>query len=287
MTDLWHKLRSENIGGSEIAGLFNESPYTTLYKIWHQKKGNLIADDLDADERVQAGKFMEAGAIAWANSKWGTSFYQPYCYIKHPTVVGMGCTPDALDREDQSSMAQIKIVDSLQFSREWDSEGDTITKAPLHILLQVQHEMECADKSESWLIVLVGGNRLLYMVCKRDRIVGAMLTGHVFNFWCSISENHEPPPDFTRDGDSIHQIKRSLPVMDYLDLNGNEYFRKLAKDCLSATVGRNRLQDEVDAINAEIRHLVGNAALVRCDDMLLKFYPHRKNPKITTEGITL
>src|SRR4051812_48200660 len=141
------------------------------YQLWHEKKGNLATANLDADERIQAGKFMEAGAIAWANSKWGTDFYQPHVYFRHNLTLGMGCTPDALSGSS-SLMAQVKIVDSLQFSREWDYEGSEITRAPLHILLQVQHELECAEKDHSWLIVLVGGNRLYRMICMRDRNVG-------------------------------------------------------------------------------------------------------------------
>ena len=287
MTDLWHQLRSENIGGSDIAALFGESPYSTRYKLWHEKKGNLLPPDLDADERVQAGKFMEAGALAWANAKWGTEFFQPFVYVKHPRVVGMGCTPDAFDLANSDRMAQVKIVDGLQFFKDWDAEGNQIIQAPLHILLQVQHEMLCCERSVSWLIVLVGGNRLFHMICEADAIIAATLVGGVQAFWQSQRDGVEPAPDFARDGVAIEQFRKRLPVIDVLDLNGNGYFRERAKECLAATVQRNRLNDELDALHAEIGHLAGNAQLVRCDDMLLKFYPHRKNPKITTEGAVL
>jgi putative phage-type endonuclease len=280
MNELWHSLRAENIGGSEIAALFGESPYLTYYRLWQEKRGGIGASDLSEDERVQAGKFLEAGAIEWANSKWNTSFYQPKVYIKHPSVHGMGCTPYAFDYE-APVMAQVKIVDSLQFALKWKAEGDTVTEAPLDILLQVQHEMECAQREQSWLIVLVGGNRLYRMVCAYDPEIGSMLRKAVMEFWMSA----EPPkPDFKRDGETISQIRQKLPAVEATDLSDDDYLYDVSKKALAAKVARDRAQDALDAANAEVNYLVGNAKTVKCKDMLMKYHKGRKNPEYQSTG---
>lgn len=277
--DVWKSLRAQNIGGSEIASLFGESPYLSYYKLWNIKNGFILEDDLDTDDRIQSGKFLEGGAIAWANKKWGTDFYQPGVYIRHVIVSGMACTPDALSN-NPDIMAQIKIVDSLQFAINWKAQGDVIIEAPLYILLQVQHEMECAKKSESWLIVLVGGNRLFHMICKYDRDIGITLCNAVEEFW---RIDTAPKPDFKLDGDVINQIRKKLPEKENIDFTGDKYIYKLIRSGLAATVKRNKMQDQVEAINSEILYLVGNAANVRCGDMMLKFYKGQKTPRYVSQ----
>jgi len=284
MTDVWKSLRAENVGGSEVAALFGESPYLTYYKLWHIKRGTLEAPNLDDNERVQAGKFMESGAIQWYNAKYKTKFFQPFQYVKHATVVGMGCTPDAFEANDPLIMAQVKIVDFIQFIQKWEAEGDTITKAPLDILLQVQHEMECCGREESHLIVVVGGNRLFRMICKRDREIGAMLMTAVQVFW----GNELPPePDFERDGEAIAEVRKKLPAKEFIDMSDDKKLYTACRKALKSTVARNKQQDMVDAFNAEVVYLVGNTGNIRCRDMIIKLPAGRKTPTYISERETL
>lgn len=283
MTDVWKSLRAENVGGSEVAVLFGESPYLTYYKLWHIKRGNIEAPNLDDNERVQAGKFMEQGAIQWYNAKYKTNFFQPFQYVKHASVTGMACTPDAFDRE-AGNMAQVKIVDFIQFARKWEYQRDEILQAPLDILLQVQHEMECCDIEESHLIVVVAGNRLLRMICKRDHAIGAILRNAVAKFWADATP---PEPDFERDGEAILEVRKTLPAKEFINLSDDKYLYKLCRNGMRATVARNKAQDTVDAINAEICHLIGHAENVRCGDMVLKLPSGRKTPTYISEKETM
>lgn len=285
-TDLWKSLRAKNIGGSEVAALFGEQPpsFPTVYKLWHIKKGLINEDNLDDVERVQAGKHLEPSIIAWANEKWMRSYYQPQVYLQHPSVEGMGCTPDAFDGE-YPVMAQIKNVDSFQFSQEWDYDGDEITEAPLHILLQVQHELDCApDKEHADLIVCVGGNRLLAMRCERDEQVARMIREAVQDFWWRIAP---PPPDFARDGDIVRQIRRRLPAAEIVDMTGDQYVHDLMAKNQLANFRAKVAQDEVEATRTELFHLVGNTARVKCGPYTMKFSSRKGSPdqKITADMV--
>lgn len=283
MIDVWKSLRADNIGGSEVAALFGESPYLTYYKIWHIKRGNIEAPNLEDNERVQAGKFMEKGAIQWYNSKYKTNFYQPHQYVKHIAIKGMACTPDAFN-SDKNVMAQVKMVDFIQFRNKWEADGDLITKAPLDILLQVQHEMECCEIDESHLIVVVAGNKLYRMICKRDRNIGLILCKAVAKFW----QDKEPPePDFERDGEIIEQIRKKLPEKQFVDLSYDKNLYIIIREAQRITVQRNKLQDKIDRCNAEVLHLIGNAENVRCKDMLIKLPPGRKTPSYISEKETI
>lgn len=280
MSELWHNLRAENIGGSEVAALFGESPYLTYYRLWHEKRGLIEPENLDESERIQAGKFLEAGALQWANYRWGMEFYQPQQYIRHPSIMGMGCTPDAFSSHDPDIMAQVKIVDGIQFNLKWDAEGDTITHAPLDIMLQVQHEMECAQMAYNWLIVLVNGNRLYRMICKYDLVIAKLIRENVQKFWAM---EHPPEPNFRRDPETIHALRARMPAKEYVDMSDDRYLYRLVKNAMRATKIARNAKDKVDMLNAEVAYFVGNAKHIRCRDILLHYYDGRKTPKYSTE----
>lgn len=280
MSDRWKNLRAENIGGSEVAALFGESSFgLTYYKLWHIKRGFIQPDNLDDVERVQAGKFMEQGALLWANHRYGSNFYQPFEYVRHPSIKGMACTPDAYDR-DAGIAAQVKVVDFMQFKRHWEADGETITKAPLSILLQVQHELECLRMPQNHLIVVVGGNKLYRMICPRDEDVGRICRDAVEKFWAM---DDPPEPDFKNDKETIDDLRKSLPSKDFEDFSHDKHFKKLCKKAMVETLKRNISQDALDAINAEIVHMIGGAENVKCGELVLSLPKNRKTPKITTK----
>jgi predicted phage-related endonuclease len=281
--DVWKKLRAENIGGSEVASLFGEGR-TSYYQLWHIKRGLLEPINLDDVERVQAGKFMEKGAIDWWNYRYKGHFYQPHQYVRAVDIKGMGCTPDALDAVDPTLMAQVKIVDFLQFRDKWEAEGEIIKKAPLEILLQVQHEMECCNRDQSVLIVVVGGNKIYSMYCQRDRQIGQMIREQVNIFW---DMNEPPEPDFDRDGDAILELRKRLPQKEFSDFTYDKNLYKLLRNGLKKKVVKDKAQDALDRINAEIIYIIENNQHVRCGDMLVSLTESRKTPKITSEKGTI
>ena len=277
MTDLWHQLRKEHIGGSDIACLFGEG-YVSRYRLWNEKKGIIAPTNLDADERVQAGKFLEAGVIAWANHRWNMHFYQPKMYVKHPRIKGMACTPDAFSSgfDDVSSpterIAQIKCVDNIQF-REWEVSGEIITHAPLHIELQCQHEMACTGAQENWLIVCVGGNKLFRKVIQRDEDVIQIIEREVTEFWKSIEDNVPPVPDYVNDGDIIRDIRKKLNVIERVDLSDDNSLYDTIELLKKHIASRKVASDAETFIKNEIIHLYGEYGFIKCRDNFLTVKP--------------
>lgn len=268
MTELWHQLRKGNIGGSDVAALFGYG-YVTKYKLWHEKKGNIEPDDLGNDPRVQAGQFLEAGVIAWANHKWNMEFFQPKVYAKHKQIDGMGCTPDAFDpMTTEGRIAQVKTVDSMQFSTEWENDGELITHAPLHIMLQCQHELACTDAQENWLIVLVGGNRLYRMVIQRDEETIQIIERAVKEFWRTIREDEEPAPDFIEDGSTIRALCKRLNVIKEDDLSDDADLRDMLEKLTVVMHNRKVSTDSEAYIKNQLIYLYGDEhERIRCGDI--------------------
>ncbi len=275
MTNTWHELRSKNIGGSDIAALFGESPYSTLYKLWHEKRGLIEPDSLDDVERIQAGNYLEKAIIEWANDKWGYDFYQPQEYVEHATVNGMACTPDAYLESYTSVMSQVKNVDSLQFYDKWEYEGDLIVKCPIHILLQVQHEMECCGRKTSVLIVAVGGNRLYKMECKADPEIAAILRCKVMEFWLM---DEAPEPDFKKDSNSIRELRNKMRMDKQEDYSNDKDFYKMLKKATKLKHQIKVKQDELDLLESEIYYLSADNQEIRCNNIRVSYSKRKGTP---------
>ncbi len=59
----WHRLRSEHVGGSEVAALFGEHAQLTKFELWHQKNGTLPTS-FEETKRMTWGKRLEATIAA-------------------------------------------------------------------------------------------------------------------------------------------------------------------------------------------------------------------------------
>lgn len=205
---MWKRIRAENVGASEVAALFGEHPYgVTKFQLWHQKSGGVTAPNLDNNDHVMRGNYMEAGIAAWASAKWEWPLVKADVYVNHATVVGMGSTPDYFVAGTKTPV-QIKMVRYPDFKDKFDAEGENLIDAPLGFILQVQQELECLNEDLGWLLVCVGGENLLRMPITRDKAITASMCEAVEAFWTSIKANTPPLPDYQADGAVIAQLRR-------------------------------------------------------------------------------
>lgn len=271
----WKDWRAENIGGSEIAALFNECPYSSAYKLWHEKKGDLPPSDLEEDPRVQAGSFLEAGIIEWCNHVYATTFYQPKVYVTHTAVEGMGCTPDAFSKMSKTTIAQVKNVDAGVFRNQWVADGNDIIKAPLHIYLQCQHELACCNAQTSWLIVAVGGNRLYKMIIERDDELISMIELKVAEFWKSIKDGIEPEPDYKSDSEAIKTMASLQYCEDWTDLSGDDILLDTIEEYISARNDRIVSEENEQRFKNKLIYLYGEYSNVTCGNHRIKIKPDK------------
>ena len=265
----WHQMRSRHVGGSEVAALFDSSPYLTRFQLWHVKRGSLAPEDLSGNERVAAGNYMEPAIAAWASEKWGVPLRKFQGYAKHERVAGMGCTPDYIT-ESGDLLVQIKNVDGLQFRREWEAEGDTIATAPLHILLQVQHELAVTGIPAAWLVACVGGNRLCRMEIAPRPITIAKLEAEVAAFWQSVESGKEPKIDFEKDAATIAAIHSAAsdPVAA-IDLSSNNRAHEICANYIAAAEAEKSATAAKDAAKAELLTLIGDAGKATVGDFTI------------------
>lgn len=246
------------IGSSEAAVLLGASPYQSYYDLWQEKAGHLERESRDDDERIQAGRFLEPAIAAWANAKWDLGLTKVDSYIPHPTVGGMGASWDFRTPEGQP--AEVKNVDTSVFRDEWAAESDIITDAPIHILTQAQHQMACGGPEAvfCWLIVCVGGNRLLRMRIERHEAMVRALEEATAEFWAEVRGGVAPPPDFSRDARALGRL---LAVSNgrYLDLRADDRLPPLCGSYLLHRGHETHHKGEAQKVRAELLSIIGLA----------------------------
>lgn len=250
--------RAKWVGASESAALLGVSPFLTRFELWHFKSGTIPPHDLDENERVQAGQHLEAAIAAWASARWNWPVRKVRDYLVHPHVARMGASLDFETLDGQP--VEIKNVDYLVFrDGEWAAEGDVLTDAPAHYLIQVQHQLACRPGIErGWLVVCVGGNRLYRMEVPRHEKLIARIEREVAAFWRSVEEGHEPRPDFEADASTIGLLYAGQEG-EVIDLRQHNRFPDLCAEYLAAHEIEKEARARKAAALAEIKTIMGSA----------------------------
>lgn len=217
----WHDFRSRNIGGSEIACLFYQwvvsdgtervfhigevpsdggivasclSPHKTGFRLLQERRGRLMPDDLNDNDRVIAGKHLEPAIAEWSKSKFGWNIRKVRRYIEHDSVPGWGASLDYEIHEKNAAGAPVefKNVDFLIFRDQWQTVGDEIIMPPMHIVLQLQHQIGAANADHGWIVVCVGGNRLYRFRMDRHEATQKRISAAVAAFWDLVSGDGDP-----------------------------------------------------------------------------------------------
>ena len=204
----WHELRSQHIGASDVAALFDMSPFTTLWQLWMEKSGKLPPEDLSDNKSVQAGTFLESGIANWAAHRWDMKVKKVVDYYTADDCPGMGASLDF--QTDGGHPVEIKWS---AHGDGWEYEGDTITCAPDNYVLQVLHQMACTDAEYGWLIALIRNEPRRMKVPRSEDII-SKIKSHVAKFWDSVRAGEEPPVDFDKDGDAVVRLLDFVPMSE-------------------------------------------------------------------------
>ena len=268
----WHALRSVTVGASEVAALFDASPYLSAYRLHHVKAGTVPTEDLSGDVRVLCGRELEP-AIAGIIARVFEVRVRP---ARHYLRLGrLGAT---LDFEVWSEIdgrwvpLEIKNVDRAEFRSHWaevsedagepDVASEGSIDPPAHIALQCQAQMLCAGTPSAYLGVLVGGNtpHLIRQV-ERPKLQTALMQ-RVDRFWRQVEVGHPPGPDWDRDLDTIRVAMAELRPGE-VDRSGDETLETLMLRYAEASAVRRAAQEKSDGTRARILSLIGDAEKVR------------------------
>jgi predicted phage-related endonuclease len=248
--------RASHVGASEVAALFDASPYLTHFELFHRKAGNIDTPDFMApgmanNERIEAGVRLEPVIIEWACDKWGYARRETPKHLSNGK--GLGGHPDQLvtcpDRSE--GLLEIKTADWL-IRKKWGDEP------PLNYLLQSQAYAGLARVAWCDVVVLVGGNSLERFTYDFRPKLYAEIEKRVETFWQSVRANDPPKPDFGRDGDTLAQVLGE-PTEEVVDLRHDNRADELARAFLEAKADIKAAELRAEEAKTELLMKIGSA----------------------------
>lgn len=261
VTDInhWHAIRAQHVGASEVAALFGASPYMSKFTLWHQKKGTLPTPDLDSD-RVDAGNRLEPVIAQWHADRQGWKVQKVHRYMQHRRIKGMGTSLDyeVIDHTDGPGVLEIKNVDRIIWHQGWFNEDGEI-EPPLHIELQLQHQLAVSGRQWGAIGALIGGNQPEIIIRKRHDAIIGKIEQAVAAFWQSIAEDKEPPITGSEDYATIAAIYRQAREGELVDLSDNKEALELCQILADCSAKKKHFEDQIKAAKARLLPLIGDA----------------------------
>lgn len=252
----WLALRTKDITSTEVACLFNLSPYSTAYELWHRKKDQSIVQ-INESERMKWGSRLES-AIANGIAQDNNWVVEPMkCYMRDDEL-RIGSSFDFAIGTD--GILEIKNVDSLAFRDGWTVDDTGNIEAPPHIELQVQHQLAVSGRSYAYIGALVGGNYVALIKREPDEKIIKSIKSKVKEFWESIDRNIQPTPNFERDAAFIKSLYQYAEPDKTIDA-GTE-IENLAVTYRDLSRQIKDMDAKLEATKAEMLTLIGNAERV-------------------------
>lgn len=270
----WLANRTHDITSTEIGALFGIDSATyipSLFELWHRKK-NKFSVEFEDNERVKWGKRLETSIANGVAEDNGWTIRPMTEYIRLPkerigasfdfSIDGYGERVNGkIPTTDKKGLLEIKNVDSLQLKQKWIIEDDNI-EAPLHIELQVQHQLLVSGRAFAYIAALVGGNRVVLIRREADAKVHEAIKDKAKAFWESVEKNEPPAPDFRRDSDFIsHLYSYSQPgkVIESSDTPG---LQELVNRYRAVQAIESEAKKDKEALKAEILTIINDAEKV-------------------------
>jgi hypothetical protein len=186
-------LTKKTISASQMAALFELSPYATRYQLYHWVVSDIEIEQ-ESNARLEWGLRHQQTILDWVSDELRIDVAGNDEYYQN-TVERIGCTGDgyAVDPQRGLGVVEAKCSDWMQWKDTWTSE-----KAPAHIELQVQTQMmvphpELGAPVWGAIACLVGGNDMRLYMREPDPAVQDRIREKVSEFWSDVADRNEPP----------------------------------------------------------------------------------------------
>jgi predicted phage-related endonuclease len=273
----WHAMRALDVTSTESPALFNMSPYTTAFELWHRKRNaeiieieaagrmlwgirlqDVIARGVAEDYGVKVRRMTSYQRLE--DARMGSSFdFEIVGAYRHETARGIDAGLIELYERNGPGNMEIKNVDALVFRDSWTINEDRSIEAPDHIELQVQHQMHVSGRAWCALVVLVGGNTPKVIVREYDPEVGAAIESRVRAFWSDVAAGREPLPHYPGDAAFVCKLHGYAEPGKVFDGRSDAELATLVGDYQRAALREKQAKEDKDVAKAQILTRIGDA----------------------------
>lgn len=178
--------RRQSIGSSDIAAIMGYDGRRSAYDVWCEKTGR--ATGFTGNEHTRRGDILEPAIGQLVAETMGKRVVAPKAAFVH------GRCRAHVDFQTPEFGRGHEIIEakSAVMAEGWGEPGTDAV--PDRVLLQVHHQMLCADSPKAHVARLDGYLNLTMYCVHRDRDVDAHIETTAARFWRDYVESDTPPP---------------------------------------------------------------------------------------------
>lgn len=190
----WLKMRMAGIGGSDAGAIMGYSKWSSPFKLWLEKTGQVEPEDISKKPSVQAGIRLEPVVADWFADVTGLHVERRGMMRskKYPWLLANidRLIPGKKNGKGEDIGLEIKTTNAFS-AHEWDED-----QIPDSYLLQCQHYMMATGLKGWWIAVLIGGQNFRKKYIPRNDAQIKELFEAEQEFWeVNVQKGVMPPID--------------------------------------------------------------------------------------------
>jgi predicted phage-related endonuclease len=257
--DEWLALRGKYVGASEVSALFGVQVAYALdhFALHHVKAGNAPAPPVDGP-RVKWGRRLEIIVAEAVAEEHGYSVYKGRFAIaddcpRMSASLDFEIEADVQGEFEGPGILETKVVDWMVHRRSWTDD-----EPPIHVLLQLQHQLGCTGYKWGIVAGLVGGNDLkIYRYAARPKLI-ADIKLLVVKFWADIEAGRVPDTSGSESSGEVLRSLYSAPIDDAIDMSGSNEWSESVAQFIEAAAIRKSANEAYDDAKNRVVALLGN-----------------------------
>lgn len=213
-TPEWHQWRNEGVSASEADIVLGISSYKTRYRLYAEKKGLILPDNLDRNPHVKRGIRLEPVARRAFEHRHSTMLLplcaesQDHSFIRasfdgiddNGIPVEIKAPTEKNFRDAQSSEYQDPFLSDLTEEDFRDAQQNrSESKLYKRYYFQVQQQILVANSDRAWLSLYLNDREYLDIPIPRDDAIIHTIIFEARKFWECLKTNTPPERDPERD----------------------------------------------------------------------------------------
>jgi len=227
--------RRSHIGGSDARIIMGDD-HDKLLRLWREKRGEALPQDLSNDLVVQLGTITEGLNRSWYERTSGHTVNDVQRQVRHPVHKWMGATLDG-------RVQQTGAVYEAKFMLPWNFSEEAAAEKHM---AQLQHNMWVVAARSAVLSIITGGGKWVEIAIHADPLYQHLLLTAEKKFWRSV-QTGEPPALF-----NIETPRPRLEAVKIVDMVTSNSWAELAASYLRTR----EAHGEHEVAKAELKKLV-------------------------------
>lgn len=244
--------RRNYIGASDAAAVLGLSRWDTPLKIWAEKTGRLIPEDIGHKLPVKLGNKLEDTVAELFTEETGKKVQRKNQTVYHPQFPFLAANLDRIVIGEDAGL-ECKTASGWK-KKEWDGE-----QIPQEYIIQCHHTMACFPRlKKMYIACLIGNEEFVWQEIPRDEEVIKKLVAKEVAFWNDYIATGEMPMILTaNDGDTLYDL---FPVADpNADVILDDEVNILIEQLEAGSEDVKALGKTLDAKRNELKALLGTA----------------------------